>query len=273
MVKNSAFVLMLLGILVLAACSPSAPASPTAVPTDTVAPATPTTAATATSEPTAVPTTAPTAAASPTSASASATSVVTPTTGGGASAAEAGPIVTAMQTLAKTKSFRGLQTIESSQGSITSTIDVVMPDRFHITLAAFNTEVIMIGPDTYTRTAGGSWVKTASPTTVTETMTLLETPAQVSAFIATLSNVQSLGTETINGTPCNVYGFTQSISQAGVTGSSDVKLWVGVADGLPRQQVMKTTATQAGLTTEATITLVYSDFNSPDIKIEAPNIP
>jgi hypothetical protein len=53
----------------------------------------------------------------------------------------------------------------------------------------------------------------------------------------TLSNIQSLGTETIDGTATNVYQYTVTNTSSGSSEPEQVKLWVAQSTGLPVKSV------------------------------------
>src|SRR5262249_26808400 len=145
------------------------------------------------------------------------------------------------------KSYRAHMTSGSgSSGTVDVDLEVVTPDRFHMKTGQL--EMIIIGNTTYVK-MGTTWQKM----TLTQTIDLsLADAHKFEAQVGTSPDVKLLGPEVLDGTPTLVYQMGQT------SGSSQtVKMWVGVADGLPRK-----------VSTPGTI-ITFSDYNS-NITINPP---
>jgi hypothetical protein len=85
-------------------------------------------------------------------------------------------------------------------------------------------------------------------------------------FRGSVSNVSLVGPEVVDGTPTLVYQYDVAAPTAPAgakTGPMHAKVWVGVADRLPRKLEV------SGGPSGATTTITYYDYNAP-ITIEAP---
>lgn len=213
------------------------PATPTSLPTatSTVVPT-----ATNTPKPSATPT-----------AAATATSTAVPTP------------ANASDSLSKL--FKGWATIKSFRATSTTTglptgtqvtnIEVVMPDRFHLTTK--DVEMYLIGKNFYMKVAN-KWQKLALPQGFDLSMADL---SRYASTLVTTTNVKFVGADVVDGTPIFVYSYTSTYKGPPPL-SMNQKVWVGVLDNLPRKMESSPKAGQLTTTT-------YSDYNSA-ITINAP---
>ncbi len=229
--KPLAILAMLFVALAISACG----GAPTATPTDalpTSAPAAPTKAAIPTAVPTAKPTVAPTTA-NPLDA-----------------------LTRIMRGWAGVKTFRSKITTTTSAGASTEiSLDVVMPDRFHVVTKQL--EAIAIGK-TYYLKIGNQWQKVALPQGIDLNFADLK---KLEAELGASTDAKLIGPDVLDGTPTLVYEYTTTIKTP-TTLTTTSKLWVAVADQLPRKME---SVSKTGSKTVAT----YYDYNAA-ITIEPP---
>ncbi len=230
--------------LAVTACDAVPGFAPPPTPTNTPAP-TPTTAPTLPPPPTKSPTLAATA----TATKPAATNVPTP----------ANPL-SSLQNIFKgwssVKSFRAKMTTTGlPTGTQEMTLEVVMPDRFHVTMPQL--EAILIAKTVYLK-IGTTWQKVALPQGIDVSAANLQ---QYGSQLGTNSQVKFVGAEVLDGVPTVVYQYTTTIKGPPAQ-TINTKVWIGVADNLPRKVE---TSPKAGQTT----TIIFSDFNAP-ITINAP---
>jgi hypothetical protein len=226
------FIAVLIAVLVLAACS-----SPAPTPTATNPPPTPTRLVVV---PTIEATAKPTAVASAT--------VPAPPIGQPADAKAA--IVAALEALDKNGPYRMTITAASEPGGPV-TLEVVPPDRsrYKGSVDGKPVEVINIGTAAYVLDPDGTWQ--TSTTSDSDAATLLNDPAALSS----LTDVEVLPPQTINGTPTTVYSFVDATAP-----EAKVTLWVSQDKGRPVQ--MQTTSPDE--------TVLYVIEYDTGIKVEPP---
>jgi hypothetical protein len=161
--------------------------------------------------------------------------------------------------------FRGFAGVKSFRAKMTTTggttanqdmnLEVVMPDRFHMTSKEFEAYLIA---STFYMKVGNQWQKIAMP----KTLDLGFADAnKLEAQLGATTETKLIGAEVLDGTPTTVYQYTTTIkTPTPMTVTS--KVWVAVVDGLPRkmESVPKT-----GVKTVVT----YYDYNA-NIVIEPP---
>jgi len=161
--------------------------------------------------------------------------------------------------------FRGFAGAKSFRAKMTTTggttanqemnLDVVMPDRFHMVGKSFEAYVIA---GIFYMKVGNQWQKIAMP----KTFDLSFADAKkLEAELGATTETKLIGAEVLDGTPTTVYQYTTTIKTPTPTTVTS-KVWIGVADGLPRK--MEST-TKAGVKTVTT----YYDYNA-NIVIEPP---
>lgn len=144
------------------------------------------------------------------------------------------------------KSFRAHVTTAGAPGEIT--MEVVMPDRFHINTG--QAEMIMISNTTYVK-IGNTWQKMNIPGGAGGFNPDSFSPKNFETQIQNLPDVKFLGADTVDGVPCTVYQITPK------GGGTSSKFWIGVGDGFPHK------------IESANATITFTDFNG-NITITAP---
>lgn len=212
---------------------------------------------TATSVPTAtsIPTVAPTATPVPPTATPTKAATATPTN----------PPTPANPSASLKDIFKGWGTVKSFRansvttglptGSVQMTMEVVTPDKFHVTTSGI--EIIMIGKVIYMKTAG-KWLKVG---TSSIDISLID-PQRYTSGQVTTTDVKFVGMDVVDGAPTLVYSYKATVKGPPAVTSTN-KIWVGATDGLPRK--IETSA-KAGQLTTITIT----DYNNASITIKAP---
>ena len=158
--------------------------------------------------------------------------------------------------LAGVKSFRmKMTTTGGTAANSDMTLEVVMPDRFHMVGKSFEAYVIA---GTFYMKMGAQWQKIAMPKTFDLSSA---DPKKLEAELGATTETKLIGAEVLDGTPTTVYQYTTTIKTPTPT-TVTAKVWIGVADGLPRK--MEST-TKTGVKTVAT----YYDYNT-NIVIEPP---
>lgn len=133
-----------------------------------------------------------------------------------------------------------------------------MPDRFHIVMDTG--EFIIIGNKTYMK-QGDQWAEFPVDIGSLVFPLLISTDEEAEASI---SDVQLLGQDTVNGESTTVYQYRSTGVLEGTEVSSMVKLWVRDSDGLPiKQEIIG----EAGGIESTTIQEIEYD---PTISIEPP---
>ena len=159
---------------------------------------------------------------------------------------------------ASVKTFRAKMTTTTATGTPAPqefTLEVVTPDRFHMTSKSI--EAIKIGAVFYMK-IGNAWQKVALPQSVDFSFGDVK---KLQSELGASTDVKFLGAEVLDGTPTLTYQYTTSIKTPTPTTTTS-KVWVAVADGLPRrmESVSKTGA--------KTVITLY-DYNA-SFSIDAP---
>jgi hypothetical protein len=177
-----------------------------------------------------------------------------PSTSSATSTGPAGDVQNALGNLVKAKSFKGKLNVDGGQFKGDGSIEVVTPDKFHLTFngggGLGNLELISIGNTTYSKT-GNTWSKNTGgagtigidPTSLTKQVTDVSKTAQTTKG----------GTDKVNGKSCQIYTMDDAQSKS--------KTDVCIANDLP----VKLVVSGGG----STVTLTFSDFDS-NIDIKAP---
>jgi hypothetical protein len=260
---TACMIVLLLAASVLAACSgknptPAAEVAPTRATTATPIPAAnPTTAPATGLAPTAVPNTVAAPITNPTTTPTTpATSTAAPTTAPLTAAGDPRQaVLNALHAMAQAGAYRVHSTTTTDEGNtIQISGEVILPDRFHLVMNG--REILIIGNKT-----GDQW--TEFP---------VDVGSIVSGFMGgmtaemekSISDVESVGPDTVNGVPAQVYQYTSSFKAGDQEVKGTAKLWVGVANGLPIQQEVD--GEFAGIKSKTVQEIEYD----PSIKIEAP---
>jgi hypothetical protein len=153
------------------------------------------------------------------------------------------------------KSFRAKTTTGTGAAAQDMTIEMVMPDRFHMIGKQF--EAILIGQTFYMK-VGTQWQKMVLPKTIDLSF------ADIKKFESELgasTETKLIGPEVLDGIPTLVYQYTTTIKTPTPTTHTS-KVWIAVADGLPRKM-------ETEPKTGAKTVVIYTDYNT-NISIEAP---
>jgi hypothetical protein len=149
---------------------------------------------------------------------------------------------------------RSYHAVMNSEGRrpMTSTVDFAAPDRFRMTLPMGTQTVI---GDSMIMNINGMHMKMPLPK---GTLTKWRDPANMDKNMATMS-ATLVGADVVDGQPARKYLISNTKPQP-----SESTLWIG-ANGYPLQiQVHGKGRDEAGV-----VTVHYSRFNDPTIKIEA----
>ncbi len=281
----SRFILLIVFVLVLAACGGQPGAAPpsaatAAAPAPAQAAAAPTSlpaaAAAATSVPvaTAAPTSVPTDAPAPTAVP---TATPAPTEARPTEApapAEAAPtgsagldlLLNALRAQFAQKAWRTTVTIDDGGEVSTTMVEFVAPDSVHLTTGP-GPEFIIMKEGTYQKGADGKWQKL--PMDMSSMVANILDPAQVEDLMedTTVDRVKFLGPDLIGGKPMWVYQYASKMNLGEQAIASDAKIWIGVLDKLPyRGESVGDSVTKAGNKVKSTVIYEYDS----SIKIEAP---
>jgi hypothetical protein len=273
--------LLVISGLVAACGGGTAPAGPDAAPTTTpakvattqapavtaVAQATlapePTTAAPPTVEPS------PTAAPEPTQEPAP-TSAPEPT----ATAQEAAPggqaaldlFLAVAKAQAAQKSMRMTMTSEQGGTASETVMELVRPDRLRSS-GGPGGDMVIVPEGTYMKPAGGAWQK--APFNMSDGIGEMLSQASVEEMMKniTVEKLRPGGAALVNGKPCWIYEFEQTIEVMNQKVESKAKIWVGIGDKLPYKSVAESeSSAEPGVVTTTTILYEYGG----DLQIEAP---
>lgn len=263
MKQRRVFFALVMAVALLAATACGATPTPTPVPpTSTPVPPTatpaPPTAAPAPPTATRVPPTA--TAVPPTAAPVAPTATTAPTKAVSGDAKST--LIASLQTDLMKRSLRAQVTSETAGTTTPMTIEYVPPDRYHIVTssAGMNFEMIIIGKQAWQK-AGETWQ--VFPTDFSALISSMSNELSAEA-LAGITDVQTVGTENLDGAPMTVYSYKSTTTVSGVTTTSNAKLWVGVRDGLPHKAVSESTLN--GVATKTTQLITYD----PALKIEPP---
>lgn len=183
-------------------------------------------------------------------------------------------IASALQAQLSSKSFRSTSVSTSGNGTSTTVIEYVAPDRIHLIRtnsgAATPSETIAIkGKGSWQKT-GGKWEK--SPVDLSDIVFAFLDPKNLDQLKSTidLGTVQFVGAELLGTTPTFVYQYDQDIKGAGAGGADlkgTYKVWVGATDHrVYKVEGDSDSATKAGAKIHTLVTYEY-DLN---IQIDQP---
>jgi len=139
-------------------------------------------------------------------------------------------IQAAYAAMVKEGKFRTVGNVDGPKGPEKQTVEVVWPDKFHMTSA--QVEVIVLPGATWMK-QGGKWSQL--PVDMSRMIERYKPEAMKNAFDS-VTNVQSIGDSTINGHAARGYEYDSAVTVQGVTAKSHVKLWVDKSSSLPVRQ-------------------------------------
>lgn len=167
-------------------------------------------------------------------------------------------IISAMNAMREAGSYRVHVTSKSGETSTEWNAEVILPDRFHIVMDIG--EYIIIGNKTYMK-QGDQWAEFPVDIGSMVFPLLISTEKEAEASI---SDVQLVGQDTVNGEATTVYQYRSSGTLQGTEVTSMVKLWVRNSDDLPVKQEIN--GEVAGVESTTVQDIEYD----PTISIEPP---
>jgi hypothetical protein len=168
-------------------------------------------------------------------------------------------VLKAVQAQRNAKAYRVHITLNN--GTIQNVLEYVAPDRFHLTSSS-GSETIIIGDKTYQRLKGGKWM--LFPVNIGSIVAEFRDPKYLDQLTQQLTDVQQVGTDTLNGAAMTVYTYKTDQKAGDIAVTSTVKLWIGVSDGLPHKQE---TQNHIGEVASNGVNTIEYD---PSIKIDPP---
>ncbi len=154
------------------------------------------------------------------------------------------------------KSLRAkMTTTGGTTGTQEMTMEVVMPDKFH--MVGKDIEMYLIGKNFYMK-VGTKWQKMTMPP---GTNFDFANPQKIAATMGAQTDVKFLGAEVLDGVPTLIYQYTTSIKGPPAQKYTS-KVWVGAVDSLPRKSESEPKPGQK-------TTVIFYDYNA-NITIAAP---
>ena len=123
---------------------------------------------------------------------------------------------------------------QSAMQATNRVAEFTAPDRSRVKLSGEggqNMEMISIGEKDYTY-SDGKWTESAGTSAAQKSKMGTDMEKMLSSA---LKDVQSTGSETVNGVPCLVYTYRLELPTFGKDAVGTGKAWIGAADGLPHQ--------------------------------------
>lgn len=179
-----------------------------------------------------------------------------------AAASNASPIdviTSSMKAQLDAKSFRVRMELSQDGKTSTQTFEYVSPDRFRA--VGEMGEMIGVGPNAYMKLPTGQWIK--SPGGAAQTLSSFRDPKIIDELRSS-TDVQFIGTDTIDGKPMKVYQYTTK-NAFGTNVTATSKAWISADSNLPRK--IESEGVVHGKSSKSLIT--YYDYNA-EIKIEPP---
>jgi hypothetical protein len=168
-------------------------------------------------------------------------------------------VLKAMRAQRDAKMYRVHMTLNN--GTIQNVLEYVAPDRFHLT-SSNGAETIIVGDKTYQRQKGGQWVP--FPIDIGSIIAQFRDPKYLDQLAQGLTDVQQVGSDTLNGMKMIVYTFKTDQKAGDIQVTSTYKLWIGASDGLPYKQEVQSHIVE--IASNAVNTIEYD----PSIKIDPP---
>jgi hypothetical protein len=175
------------------------------------------------------------------------------------SSADRDAVLKALQAQRDAKAYRVHMT--QNNGTLQTVLEYVAPDRFHI-VAGSGSETIIVGDKTYERPRGGKWMP--FPVDIGGIIAQFRDLKYLDQLAQGLTDVQRVGTDTLDGTPMMVYALKTDQKLGDIEVISTDKLWIGISDGLPHRQEIQS---NVGAIATNTVSMIVYD---PSIKIDPP---
>ncbi|MGB8647156.1 MAG: hypothetical protein WCF84_18105 [Anaerolineae bacterium] len=177
-------------------------------------------------------------------------------------------VANALLSLGTVHSFRAHEVLVNSQGTISTTFEMISPDRMREISQGpgFENQVVVIGKVAYSRTGATPWQKLGAPLSnpPSAAFGVLSTTPDLLRFTSMTKDFALVGQETLDGIPTRVYQYTITAPDTQTTGVQ--KLWVN-ADGLPYK--LQTESNSGPNGSKVTVTITY-DYKATDIQITPP---
>ncbi|HEX8250618.1 MAG TPA: hypothetical protein VF599_20765 [Pyrinomonadaceae bacterium] len=158
------------------------------------------------------------------------------------------------------KFYHSIVKTKNAQAEIETEIDFNAPDRFWIknNISNYNSEIIITGGDSYSRTNDGKWTKMpAGQAPSAKDMR----GSMTDEYFTSMKDFEAAGRENLNGKETVVYKFKSSYG-----GESASKVWVATDTGLPLR--VDTEGVYGGTPVQTSIVYDYDK----ETKIEAPKL-
>ena len=117
----------------------------------------------------------------------------------------------------------GVSTLDGK--NMKTSVDVIMPDHFHV--LSDRSEIIVIPEGSWMKN-NGAWQKL--PMDMSRMIGQF-TPAAMAEAEKNMSDAKFLGEDSINGEKAKTYSYTTSVSMMGIKSTSNAKIWVSDTSG------------------------------------------
>ena len=157
------------------------------------------------------------------------------------------------------------------QGTVTtSTLEFVMPGRMHL-IADDGMEILGITDQGVWQREGSTaaWMKFPVDASMLSSYFGMFDAKQIDSTMKEMvvDKFKSAGLDQISGKPMRVYDYDSVSDLTGTKLTSNNKIWIGVADGLPyRVETVSDSPVKPGAKTKSIVVYAYD----PNLKIEAP---
>jgi hypothetical protein len=170
-------------------------------------------------------------------------------------------VINSMNAMLKAGPYR-IHMVSTTADGTSTTMDgeVILPDSFHLTTTTG--EFIILGSKAYIK-QDGKW--SLFPMDMGSMVSGLRSSFTEEAM-NNIKDVSYVGADTAGGTPAQVYQYTESMTVSNQTITSQVKEWIGIANGLPVK--IQVESEYAGIKSTSVQEIQYDS----SITIEAPNI-
>ncbi len=154
-------------------------------------------------------------------------------------------------------------TADAGGRNVDSRVEVVWPDRYHITSSGdgVNTELIVVPGSTWMK-QGGQWMKL--PMDMGQMIKAFQ-PDSLKEALDGITNAEELPRDSVDGKSARVFRYDTQGTVMGVKSKSTIKTWLDEETLLPLMQEVDGEA--MGMRSRTTQRYSYPD----ELKIEAPN--
>ncbi len=156
--------------------------------------------------------------------------------------------------------YRAVTTVESHDTTTEMTVEAIPPNKMHVVISGGAVEMIMIDGTLWSKSGESPWTQMGSAEMIEGILDSIGGDIEAS----TLTNVQITGAEPVLGDAAQIYSFTSTFGEGDGLITSDTRLWISNASGLPLR--MEATSTAMGTTSQIVQMIDYDDT----ITIEPP---